>query len=82
MPQIESIQSLSVCNMSYINSNYCRYRSDMNQTVSIPSLRVRNISYINQSAEGTVMAVVRLMLSLWKGLQNSLEPTLYSSEEF
>ena len=28
------------------------------------------------------MAVVRLMISFWKGLPNSLEPTLNSSEEF
>ena len=28
------------------------------------------------------MAVVRLMLNFWKGLANSLEPTLNSSEEF
>ena len=28
------------------------------------------------------MAVVRLMVSFWKGLPNSLEPTLNSFEEF
>ena len=32
--------------------------------------------------EGTVKGVVRLMLSFWKGLPNSLEPTLNGSKEF
>ena len=38
--------------------------------------------YKNQSTEGTIMVVVRLMLSFWRELQNSLEPTLNGSEEF
>ena len=40
------------------------------------------LPYLNQSPEGTVMAVVQLTLSFWKGLPHSLRPTLNSPEEF
>ena len=35
-----------------------------------------------QSTEGTLMAVVQLIVSFWKGLPNSLEPTQNSCKEF
>ena len=36
----------------------------------------------NQSTEGTVMAVVQMMLSFWKRLPNSLESSVGSPKEF